>query len=360
MSEYTDESESKVKVCLSECTLDSYKPLIENTKYIYQNVIGKGKNKKYQDFLFHSIVTSNQSAPESGKTYELSLFGIILALSLIRFYDMDKLKSGLYYSKIPFTKYYDKIASNYRNKLPLIFGKWQILKDILHIFSYYNFDIILDKELRMSNSDNLSVIRGGNKELHDSLKEIVLQTRHQMGQFVDGGVYVWLNYPSEITYRYEGRNKRHKKVSLELYDNAVDRPEPRQVYALMNKIKELTIILNPLEYAFSKSIGSSTEFVMRVSHYLEKLFANEITAFYYFHLFYDYEFHTLFNDRARFYSSISQVQSFSPVSTKPKFCLSLILSKDMKKPMIREWFYGLMQDIVKLQNETYNALKSIV
>jgi hypothetical protein len=32
----------------------------------------------------------------------------------------------------------------------------------------------------------------------------------------------------------------------------------------------------------------------------------------------------------------------------------------MKKPMIREWFYGLMQDIVKLQNETYNALKSIV
>jgi hypothetical protein len=210
----------------------------------------------------------------------------------------------------------------------------------------------------MSDSDNLSVIRGGNKELYDSVKEIILQTRQQIGQFVDTGMYIWLNYPSEMIYKYEGRDNRNKKVALQHNDNVINRPEPQQVQVVLNKMNELKIILNPLEYAFSESIGSSPEFVRDVSDYLEELFANEITALYYFHLYYDYEFHTRFRNIARYYSSISQVQSFFPTSTRPKICLSLILSKDKKMPLIREWFYRLMQDIIKLQKETFEVLKA--
>lgn len=61
---------------------------------------------------------------------------------------MDRLTLGLYYDNVLFEEYYDTIASNYQKKLPLIFGKWYLLKRILKVFSAYNFDIILDKEAR--------------------------------------------------------------------------------------------------------------------------------------------------------------------------------------------------------------------
>ena len=78
---------------------------------------------------------------------------------------MDKLKHGLYYNNVSFAEYYDKIASNYTDKLPFIFGKWKVLKNILRLYSAYNFDVVIDKEIRFRDYDKFSVIRGGNKEL---------------------------------------------------------------------------------------------------------------------------------------------------------------------------------------------------
>jgi DNA-binding PadR family transcriptional regulator len=95
--------------------------------YIDQSIIGKKYNKKYWDFLLHSTVRIQQNN-EGLKTYELSLFGVILVLTLIRYYDKDRLNHALYYQHISFPKYYDKIARNYHNRLPLIFGKWPLLK----------------------------------------------------------------------------------------------------------------------------------------------------------------------------------------------------------------------------------------
>ena len=82
------------------------------------------------------------------QTYELSLFGVLLVMFIVQNHDMGKLKYGLYNKDETFETYHDKIASNYKNSLPVILEKWYLLKRILKIFAAYNFDIVLDRETR--------------------------------------------------------------------------------------------------------------------------------------------------------------------------------------------------------------------
>ena len=96
--------------------------------------------KQYLDFMHHCIVTIRHTA-KGTETYELSLFGITIAMTLIRHHDMGRM--SLFYHDISLQEYYDKMASNYKDALPLIFGKWYLLKKHLRKWSAYNFDIIL-------------------------------------------------------------------------------------------------------------------------------------------------------------------------------------------------------------------------
>ena len=355
LAKRTGDNISAVSDCLKTYTLDSYRPLVEDTKYIYQNIIGKAKNKKYQDFLLHCIVTTLCDTQQSKKTYELTLFGLLLTLSLVRIYDMEKLKHGLHYSGITYSEYFDKIALNYKDKLPLVFGKWKLLKNILGIFSDYNFDILLDREI-LTMSRNLSVARGGNKELFDGLKEVALQTRQQIGDFVNAGLHVWLNYPLEMRFKYEGRKNQYKDYYIDSEADALERPNAQKVYPLMKKINQLNTVLNPLEYAI-EPVSSRLEYIREVSHHLEELFADEVTAFYYFNLYYEFEFQSRIQSATKYYSSLKDIRPYLPKLQRPKDCLSLILEQDKNKPLIKEWLHNLTRDIVKLQKETYETLE---
>ncbi|MGH9978094.1 MAG: hypothetical protein ACRD8Z_20005, partial [Nitrososphaeraceae archaeon] len=258
---------------------ESYKPIIDKTVYIHQNVTGKRHNRKYWDFLLHNTVLAKQNKEEHTKIYELSLFGVILALTLIRYYDMDKLTNGLYHNNISFGEYYDRIASNYQDKLPLIFGKWKILKSILQLYSAYIFDIILDKEIRLRDSDKFSVIRGGNKELLDSIREIMLQTRQQIEAFANAGWIVWLNYVSGVPYEYAGRDNSSGDYLL-INDIDIRRqPDSQKVYAVKKKLDEILMLLNPLERRFFGSISPQIHEINEMSIQFEDQFAYEITEF---------------------------------------------------------------------------------
>ena len=116
--------------------------------YIKEEDQGEGKGdqvekhseNKYPDFS-HMLIVRKEDIGQ-GVTYELSLFGIMLVIALIRFHyigidkvrfrifnrhaDADKLR--LFFEDIPLEEYFDKIALNYHDKLPLIFGKWSLLK----------------------------------------------------------------------------------------------------------------------------------------------------------------------------------------------------------------------------------------
>ncbi len=280
----------------------------------------------------------------------MSLFGVILALTVIRCKDQDKLRHQLYYQDLSFIKYYDNIAHNYKEKLPLIFGKWSLLTDILGLFSVYIFDIILDKEMRLSDSDRLSVIRGGNKELSDGAREIVYQTRQQMGVLADMGTAVWLNYSLSLPYEYEGREKMSKRDYLMINDVDVQpQPDLERIHSLKKKLDEIILMLNPLESDLPAS--AMEEF----SGELEKQIEDEITALYYFHLYFDYEFYARISEsRGHYYSTNSD--DFPPKSLWPKECLLLLIKNDVNKPYLSEWFYGWMEKINRLQMEIYNTL----
>ena len=171
------------------------------------------------------------------------MFGVILALTLVRYYDTGKLKHGLYYRNISFSNYYDKIASNYQDKLPLIFGKWNLLKDILRLYVAYNFDIILDKEIRLRDSDKLSIIRGGNKELYDGIREIILQSLQQLGYYADVGYTVWLHYTSGISYDFEVlRNQDYNDYLMNNNIDIVDKSDQQKVYVVNRKPKKIMML----------------------------------------------------------------------------------------------------------------------
>jgi hypothetical protein len=340
-------TDGDLKKCLLTYTLESYNPLDDKTAYIHQNIIGKKHNKKYWDFLLHNTIISRQS--DNNNVYELSLFGVILALSVVRCKDQDKLRHQLYYQDLSFVKYYDKIAHNYKEKLPLIFGKWSLLTDILGLFSAYIFDIILDKEMRLNDSDKITVIRGGNKELSDGAREIVYQTRQQIGALADNGMAVWLNYSLSLSYEFGGQEKASRDY---LMTNDVDvQPQPdfERIHSIKKKLDDIILMLNPLESDLS--VGAMEEF----SDELEKQLGEEITALYYFHLYFDYEFFARISEpRGHYYSTNSD--DFPPKSLWPKECLLLLIKNDANKPYLSEWFYGWMEDINRLQTEIYNAL----
>jgi hypothetical protein len=351
----TNENESEIRKVISTYTTESYTPLVENTYYIYQNIVGKKYNKKYWDLLLHSIVVSNQK--KNIETYRLSLFGVILCLTLVRYYDMDKLKHGLFYKDVPFPDYYDKIADNYKDKLPLILGKWSLLKNILRLFSAYNFDIILDKEIHLSDSDKLSIIRGGNKELHDGIREIVLQTRQQLEDFASSGMSIWSHYIGGIQNENEESKEQDYDYLINNNVNTQGKPDPRKVYAVYKKLNEIILLLHPIEEGFPKSTSLQEDFRRKIVHQLEEQFADEITALYYFHLYFEYEFSTRIGQPTKYYSSINNDESQFPIYSKPKNCLLSILQNDKSEPLLDKWFSQWIQDISSLQKQLYEALK---
>ena len=96
--------------------------------------------------------------------------------------------------------------------------------------------------------------------------------------------------------------------------------------------------------------------VEKISIMMEQFFVDEITALYYFNLYYDHEFDTRINRPAKYYDSIIDANKF-PESPIPKECLLSILHNDKEKPAIMKWFYKWMEDIGSLYKEISETFK---
>ena len=378
----TGASEDEVKKSLTTYTLTSYRPIDKWIKLT--------KRSQYRNFywrmLLHSIVVTKYGDSRDDKTYELSLFGIILALAIVSYNNQHRLRHGLHYHTLRFENYCDRIVSNYADKLPLIFGKWNLLKQILKHYSAYNFDIIFDKQFRRY-STRISVIDGGNKELVESFRKMVYHNYRQISEIIKQGQLVQLNLrdrylkiatggqqnvsryylkdynnfqtpidPDKI--RFSIFNEENKELvesfreivsvfgsSLEdrypdiftggqqnvsrdyLEDNNIDLQTPLDLHKIHNvrkKLDELRSLLNPF-YQNNETTPDKLNMILKVSVRFEEEFAKEITVLYYLHLY---------SERG----------------------LSLLFKKDVNKPLLSEWFYNLIDEINNLQKEVYNAL----
>lgn len=296
-------------------------------------------NKGYTDFLIQNLIITTQDTNDTKPTYELSLFGVMLCLIMIRYNDMGRLRGGLY-REVSFEKYYDKIALNYRDKLPLIFKKWNQLKGILGVFTYYNFDIVLDGEIHRNSKSLPSVRKGGNKELIEGIKEIILENRESMSDFVDAGWKVLGKYILP-----EAVNRPGLRVE--------NRPGLNKVFWLCFKFRELLTLLNPIpSVSPTPSIGMMgvTQGNRGILEDMEKSFADEITAFYYMNLRNDSNIRVIEprND---------SIESLKPQDKTPKQCLSLLLKQDKEKPLLREWSSKWWDDLKKLYSEILYNMK---
>jgi hypothetical protein len=78
-----------------------------------------------------AFVSSIEEKEKNIEKYELSFLGVLLVLAMI-----SRKEDKMY-------TYYDKTASNYREKQPLIFGKWRFLEKILGDRLYECLDYLL-------------------------------------------------------------------------------------------------------------------------------------------------------------------------------------------------------------------------
>jgi hypothetical protein len=122
-------------------------------------------NKQYYiNIISHALIS------RTGNTYELSLFGVMLVISLIRYHYMEIDKDRLHKDMKP-NEYCDLIAKNYTEKLRLIFGKWNFLQGQLGFLLYDSFDFLIYKKAGSESTGNSNWIVG-NKEFYDDIEAL--------------------------------------------------------------------------------------------------------------------------------------------------------------------------------------------
>lgn len=285
-------------------------------------------------------------------TYQLSLFGVLFLLKLIRQNDINRLRHGLYNNDKSVLDYCDIIADNYRDAIPLIFRKWSLLKRILKTLAAYNFDIVTDQQFRYKIIREMAIfkrpgeeelhITSGNKYLFEGYRSILEISQKQLGEVQIRGMEALRNIAlHRIAYFPHGTVESARKL------------DEKKIDAVSKLIKEITVNLetvgyDPMTYK-EKAIewGFGLEEAERLSQFfeidsIEGPIANEISFLYYLNLNNEWYFHIMNESLER------------PLYPRPLRCLLAILKEDAE---IREWFSKLIGDILKYQEEELQSMR---
>ena len=254
-----------------------------------------------------------------------------------------------YFNQITFLDYFDRIVQNYREKIPFVFGEWNTLKELLKNYAIYNFDLIIDPNNSFQDN-NLSISLGGSKELYNGIKEIILHTHQQIGEFVNiGSLYEGdFLFNKNYSNRYSNRKIQNNDY---LSTNSLLIQEQKKgfnnFFDLKLKIIRYEKILNPLEMhdtnrRFDRYNRTSSEIEV-----YEEMFAVEISAMYYFNLHNtNYKSYLSLDDKT--YKQISEI--------KPKTCLSQIRKADNE---INNFYLRWKNDIITFYENTLNNINNL-
>jgi DNA-binding PadR family transcriptional regulator len=242
---------------------------------------------KYPDLKYILIIEKKEEGVNRDIVYELSLFGIMLIVAIIRHHhigvDSNRIDSNgdnnrlqLFFEDIPMEEYMDKISSNYPDKIPLVFGKWNLLKKELgSSFIYDNFDFMFyDKAYAVNMST--SIWQGGNKEFCDSLQSLAERSRSMLRILHMEGRDILESFIE---------NKEVKENGSKLLG----------IYLKINEIKTVLQYLNNEQFSNStfdkiKTFQNEIEkhqdknLPTNIIAFLERVFSDEITLFFYLNL----------------------------------------------------------------------------
>jgi predicted transcriptional regulator len=309
---------------------DQIKPIMPRYTNIYPKIShddnssldseASDNNEYYNsDQKFHRLVITRYNDKTRTTTYELSLFGVMLVLSLIMYNYMGTLKNGLYSDDLS----PDTIVLNYSDKLPLIFGRsrWKLLKRKLKQLAFYNFAVIFDKKV-LSESFYEPYLITGKQELYDSAIKIAEYRKKQLTEF-----------RNEFNVQYV---KYRKEINRELTEE-----NPKETAEKLAAIFLLGMrTLSNLPYGLSIEIDT-----------LDKAFAEEVSFLYYLSLYDNKHF------PGELYYSAAISKSFNTCdlpSISPINILSTIIKKDNQ---VRMLFSSWIQDIMNYQRETLKTIE---
>jgi hypothetical protein len=346
------EADLDVSKVLSTYMHDSFSPqTFEELGLIFPNMMDDDlmDRKFYEEyrtrFLLHNLVRVNRINHQDN--YELTLFGVVLLLNLIRCHGMDRLSVGLFYGNtLSFSRYFDKVATNYQCCLPLIFGKWKLLKKVLKSFAAYNFDVTF------GHSRRVSIRRGGNREIFDGIEDITKYQHQQLYDLAKAGQAVSFRYLTSISHSGTDTNSREYPVDYVLRNEIkIDSPDLEKLASVYNLLMGLLLMLSPVDYLTTKDQSSDLQQILTTPELLkimEESFADEISALYYFNLFDVQEFETE--------ATMDRIRYTIPESSIPKECLYKILQND-NSGFLKDWINKWITDIADLQLENYKILK---
>lgn len=293
-------------------------------------------SKFKQQFLEHCFIVSREA--EQGKRFKLSIFGIILFLTYV--HQKNRSFSPSFIQTL--TAYYDTIASNYGDLLPLIFGKWSLQKERLKYTAMDNFSIILDKERRYCGNFSTSVVLEGAKEYYENMKNIIQCNSYTTKEIYNAGYEAFKKILGEKQSEERQTKSKSRKVQTNPTDFTKVEPVMRKIYEFWQLIRYEEAQNYASELFQGKQTISSIEiYSMSVQ--------DEITFVYYLNLLKKYlQMDLGFLDLAVNAKKTERLDN-------PHNALTKILEEDNE---IGHWFSNWMKDIRQYENETFEIIKN--
>ena len=329
------EPEANVKEVLSLYS-SSQRSLIDT------DIINNDYSKENSDFIIRNIITANQEK-DGDLTYELSLFGVMLTLLILLYNDMKKLKHGIYIKKYSFKKYCDKIAYNYSHKLPLVFGKWDRLRQILQVFAIYNFVVLLPDGLINNESNSLSVIMEGNEEIFQGVRKILQYNKRLMQDLLNAGLEVLGDY---FLVRFDLSVLKHLKNDASF----------QRINLICALAEEIMILLNPLWYRYPRLslITFTAQDPNRILKHMEESFADEISACYYMNFLKP----NIDVDEMKMRYERLLTKGSKDLRIDLGKCLSLLIQEVKGDPSTRDWARKWSEDLSSVYQEIDKIVKT--
>jgi hypothetical protein len=308
------------------------------------------RKQYYINFISHALITVNKN--KIGNTYELSLFGVILMIYIIRYHSVNARSNNLwddtakaqFYNNLKPNEYIDRIINNYKEKLPLIFEKWNFLKKQLGgIMLYYTLDFLIYEKVG-SQSTGYSVWIEGNREYYDDIKALASNAGYQLSPLYASGRTILDNFQK--------------------YRDIINKP---RIFPLDRKLREIYEIILYADFPRTQempdkdhlSFVNETESQnMNRVKIIEKIFAEELAFLYYLNLNTtcfpgnymkhptEPELFMLNKDHATEFFLEERLGS-------PKDRLMTLLTNDND---IKKWFTKLLQDAIYYRNQTLNKM----
>jgi hypothetical protein len=308
-------------------TEDTYFQYIDDYETVYQSSRSEGTTIQFLKHLF-IVPLKTQGKDEY---YELSLLGVLLTLALISLRRQEESDT--------YVDYYNKTTLNYQEKLPLIFGKWELLEEILDFSSFPSiFDYLLRDYKSKSEILSLPLSLGGNKEIYDNIRSATLNTINKYFMVYEDGIRAL----ESVDCPEESRNTAYYRLILEKINEI-------EMSLRYTELKSFGKYMKNKKSVKSNSVDISATFEDDL-HFIEKALADEFSILFYVGLMREN------SHKASDYPLTTDFIRSNPGRDCPKDFLDRIVARDVE---IHDKLKGWISESETYQQEALNKMDNI-